>query len=1009
MRRFTLFSSVAAFPLLLASTTAFAQQTDQTDDQDDDQAAVEAETQADGDAGASKNEGQSIITVTGLRQSLESSQAIKRNADAILDAIVAEDIGKLPDDTAAESLARIAGVQVERFSDEANRVLIRGLPDVATSYNGREIFTAELRRVQLQDFPAQALAGIEVYKSGTADIIEPGLAGLVNVRTRRPFDFKNQVLAGGFRGTYNDQSRKTDFGGNVLFSDRWNVGDGEMGLLANVTYAQSSYYNGVRYNSDWIRDSYWSDIDTPGDTVRSHNDGNNGGDGYGFFRFPNNIGLYNDGGKRWRPSGNFAFQWAPNNNSEYYVEGIYQGYRGENFADNFDIPLELWGPDSTPPVFTNVELYPGQSYSDTQFFDNGFPDATTAPQAQSFRKSLGSDPQGYRSTSKGETNTYQIAAGGKWEADRVTLSTDFAYTWSRYTSDAFSLDFFTQGAQTVDTNFNTDGGQAFSFPNWDPSDPSGYFWRGYYNAEYDVSGAGLQWRGDIDLDTEWDFLPKLKFGLRVTSRDANQDKNVSRYTDAVRQLDIPLSDLPLGGPLVLTTDPFRGNAQGFTQYLAPTRNAIFGNREELRQFTVDRLQELVALYPNDPRYARELAQWQSEGVPDDPFQTNLFHAKEDTYAAYLQGKYQFLVGDVEVLGVVGARGVITHGSVTGNSLICTTQPPTEDTCTRELRTEKQDYFDLLPNASMVIKFTPKIQLRFGYTQTRTKPDFGALNPSLDIRPVYYAPCGDPGDPDYDPTGMSCLTPGGYYPDYRGRQGNPNLKPFTSKNYDVSLEYYFSRTGYVSVSAFYRDIFGFTTDIPRRIVDPVYGQLELTGPINAADATIKGAEANFQTFFDFLPEPFNGFGVSANVTYLKGTNSRPIPSSYDAVTQTFADYVDQPIEGLSKWTYNFAAFYEKSGLTARISYNKRDTWLYGYGFDFENGQGYTGRGTAPVSRLDAGVSYDITKNFTLSVDASNILAKPFKNYTAYQAGRQYPIDVRDEGRYFGFGLRFRFGE
>ncbi|WP_202948062.1 TonB-dependent receptor plug domain-containing protein [Caulobacter sp. AP07] len=150
------------------------------------------------------------VVVTGLRQSLRSAQQIKRNSDAILDAVVAEDIGKLPDNTAAETLARITGVQVERFSDEANRVLIRGLPDVATTYNGREIFTAELRRVQLQDFPAQALAGIEVYKSGTADIVEPGLAGLINVRTRRPFDFKDWFVGGGVRGTYNDQTRKYD-------------------------------------------------------------------------------------------------------------------------------------------------------------------------------------------------------------------------------------------------------------------------------------------------------------------------------------------------------------------------------------------------------------------------------------------------------------------------------------------------------------------------------------------------------------------------------------------------------------------------------------------------------------------------------------------------------------------------------------------------------------------------------------------------------------------------------
>lgn len=995
MRRFPLLSSVAALPLILAASPALAQDADE--DSPDVEAQEDASPEADDDADA--NEGQSVIVVEGLRQSLETSQRLKRESDSIIDAIVAEDIGKLPDDTAAESIARIAGVQVTRFSDEANGVLIRGLPDVATSYNGREIFTAELRRVQLQDFPAQALAGIEVYKSGTADIIEPGLAGLVNVRTRRPFDFKGQVIAGGGRTTYNDQSEKFDFGGNVLFSDRWDMENGgEIGLLANVTYAQSQYYNGARYNSDWIRDSYWSDIGEQGNAVRDQLPN-------GLFLFPNNVGLYNDGGKRWRPSGNFALQYAPNDTSEYYIEGIYQGYRGENFADNFDIPLELWGPDGNPPVFTNVVLLDGESY-DTVDLGVGW---TTFPQVQSLTKSSGSDPQGYRSTSKGETNTYQIAAGGAWEAGRATLSTDFAYTWSRYTDEAYSLDFVTQGARTVDINFNQDGGVAFDFPDWDATDPSNYLWRGYYNRAYDVSGEGWQWRADLDYETDWDLFPKFAIGYRITSRDAKQDKNVARYAYTV-PLEVPYSDLPLGGSLELTTDPFRGNAQGFTQYLAPTRGAIFDNREALRLYTVAALEQLVAMFPDDAGYQADLARWQTEEVPDDPFGTALFDAQENTYAAYFQGKYQFMLGGLEVDGVLGTRAVITDGSVTGLSLICTANPPTADNCSREERTEKQDYLDVLPNASMRIKFGPEVQLRLGFTETRTKPNFGDLNPSLDIRPVFYPPCGDPGDPDYDPTGRACLTPGGYYPDYRGGSGNPKLKPFTSNNFDASLEWYFSRTGYVSVAGFYRDIYGFTQGVTRRIVDPVYGQLELSGPVNASDAKIKGAEVNFQTFFDFLPEPWNGFGMSANVTYLEGKNRRPNFASYDPVTDTFTEEGEYlPIEGLSKWTYNTALFYEKGPLTARISYNKRSNWLYGYGQDFDNSQAYIGRGTLARDRLDAGVSYDITENFTLSADVSNILANPFENYTAYQPGRTSPIDVRDEGRYFGFGLRFRFGE
>lgn len=956
MRRSALMLTVAAVPMLLASMSAHAQQ---------------STTQTTSSAGN--------IVVTGIRQSLETSQAIKRDSDAIVDAIVAEDIGKLPDNTAAESIARIAGVQVNRFSDEANGILIRGLPDVATSYNGREIFTAELRRVQLQDFPAQALAGIEVYKSGTADIIEPGLAGLVNVRTRRPFDFKSMVVAGGARGTYNDQSKKYDPSGNVLFSDRWSIGDGEMGFLANVTYAQSQYYNGVRYNSTWIRDSYWSDIGMQGTNVRNTPE-------VGMFRFPNNIGLYNDGGKRFRPSGNFALQYSPNNDLELYVEGIYQGYRGRGYADSFDVPLEGWGPNNTPPVFNDVVLIDGTD------------------QAASLTKTSGAAPQGYRNTTQDYTNTYQIAAGAKWTTDRAVLSTDFAYTWSRYHRENYSLDFRTVGVESVNAEFNRNGAVYFDLGNWDPLDPANYIFRGYYEALFDVSGKGWQWRGDLDLDTEWDFMPTLKVGLRATDRDGKLNSNASRYAD-VSVAGIPYANLPIGD-LVPTINPFRGGYSGFSQYLTTQRNGIYGNREALRQFTYDTLTDLTAGYPGNGisagdynYFLQQLPYFSTEGIQPGP--TSTWQTREKTYAAYAQGKYRFNVGSFDIDGVLGLRAVITNGKSTGVSTLCIRNNPDDETdgsCTVQYtpRTEKQDYVNFLPNASMRIKLTSKLQLRFGYTKTRTKPNFSDLSPALDVRPVVY-------------NNSNPRQPGLFNADYSGRAGNPNLKPFTSTNYDASLEWYFSKTGYISGAVFYRDIFGFTTYVPLDSADPVLGRIRVVRPINAADAKIKGFEINAQTFLDFLPSPWNGLGFAANVTYLSGKNRVPSPNDYDPETETFSSPgVYQKILGLSKWTYNLSAFYEKGGLTSRISYNRRSNWVNGYGFDEVVGN-YTGNGTRTRDRLDASVSYDITRNFTISADVSNILAHPFQNYVTYAPGRTYPIDLRDEGRYYGLGIRFRFGE
>ena len=954
----SLFLSVAPIALISIATPAFAQTAAADAPAAAQEAAGDQSAEAPKTDEDAKPKGDAIV-VTGIRQSLRSSQAIKRNSDSILDAIVAEDIGKLPDVTAAESIARIAGVQVTRFSDEANGILIRGLPDVATSYNGREIFTAELRRVQLMDFPAQAIQGLEVYKSGTADIIEPGLAGLVNVRTRRPFDFKGRMIGGGVRGTYNDQSRKKDLNGNILFSDRWKVGDGEMGFLANATYAQQQYYNGVRYNSTWIRDTTWSTIDSPG---------------VDFFHYPNNIGLYNDGGKRVRPSANFALQWAPNSDLDIYVEGIWQGYRGETFADNFDVPLELWGPGGNRPVFTNVTLLEGTD------------------QAETLTKTEGSDPQGYRNTGKDQTNTFQIASGAKWQRGSVILSTDLAYSWSRYNRDRWSVDFRTRGARTVDVDFNRDGGVAFNFPNWDPFNADNYIFRGYWNETYDVKGAGLQWRGDAKYDTGLNFLPVIQAGLRLTDRTSQQVKYGSRYAD-VSDAQIPFADLPVGD-LVRTTDPFRGNAQGFTQYLSIPYTGIVNNAEALRQFTYNALVDLIAAQPNNQYFKDRLAEFSTEDIQTDPSQG--WKGKERTYAAYLQGKYKFSVGAIDVDGVVGVRVVKTDGSTHGVSTVCLLDPDGDScTMTKTPRTEKQQYTDVLPNASMRIKLKPELQLRLGYTQTRTKPEFRDLNPALFINPVYY-------DDD------AVQIPGRTYPNYTGSSGNPGLKPFTSNNYDASLEYYFSSTGFVSAAAFYRDLYGFTTWVTRFRDDPTYGTLQLSSPINAADGKIKGLEFNAQTFLDFLPRPWNGFGVSGNLTLLKGKSR--YPNGYNPETDQFegpGQYLKIP--GLSKVTYNLAVFYEKGPIQARVSYNRRSDWVNWYSQDPDSGDQYTGSGTHARDRLDASISYDVTKNFTLNADFSNILAKPFNNYVSYAPGRTFPIDVRDEGRYYGLGLRFRFGE
>ena len=122
------------------------------------------------------------VVVTGVRKSIGSALDIKKLAQQVEDSIVAEDIGKLPDNNVIEALQHLTGVQISRNAAEANQLLIRGLPDIETLLNGREIFTSTGRFVDLQDIPAELLSRVDVVKSPTAADVAGGIAGVVDVR-----------------------------------------------------------------------------------------------------------------------------------------------------------------------------------------------------------------------------------------------------------------------------------------------------------------------------------------------------------------------------------------------------------------------------------------------------------------------------------------------------------------------------------------------------------------------------------------------------------------------------------------------------------------------------------------------------------------------------------------------------------------------------------------------------------------------------------------------------------
>ncbi|HKO71914.1 MAG TPA: TonB-dependent receptor [Bradyrhizobium sp.] len=216
------------------------------------------------------------IIITGIRQSLRNSQEIKRNSDTVVDAITAQDIGALPDRSVTEALQRVPGVAINRFSGasdpdhfsvEGSGVTIRGLTFVASEFNGRDTFSTGVygQGINFQDVPAELLGSVEVYKEETADRLEGGLSGTVNMNLRLPFDNKGFHVGYDLEANYGDLDKKWSPVGSLLASDTWDTGIGRIGILGAVSYSRLfSRSDSIRVSNFQTRDGSYTNNNSSG-------------------------------------------------------------------------------------------------------------------------------------------------------------------------------------------------------------------------------------------------------------------------------------------------------------------------------------------------------------------------------------------------------------------------------------------------------------------------------------------------------------------------------------------------------------------------------------------------------------------------------------------------------------------------------------------------------------------------------------------------------------------------
>ncbi|MTV39830.1 TonB-dependent receptor [Duganella radicis] len=631
-----------------------------------------------------------VVQVTGVRKAAQSAQTIKRNADEVLDSIVAEEAGKFPDKNVAEVLGRVSGVQIRREFGEASSVIVRGLPGLVTLLNGREVYTANGRSLYLADIPTTMLQRVDVYKTQSADMVEGGTAGVIDVRTSRPFDFKGFTANINGRVEHRDKSKADDPQLSGMVSNRWKTGIGEIGVLAGLSFQKGTYHDEVTWNSP------------PDKTVTS--DPNITG--------PYDLGHVNYTGIRNRWAGNWAVQWRPNRDVEVYAEGWstridhdaerqffvgHQGWLAQPWTASGDID---WGNAlRTNPTYT---LFPGTNQIATI--------SATRPAGNYHFFTLSSNQ-----TPQDDSTGHQGAVGARWNVTpELRVTSELARTYTHWEQSLPIMELLADPPAVTGKTY-VNGGAWFDYPGYNMMDPKNYRMGAFLDLWQASRGASNDWRADATYNNgDESFFREFSAGVRVAKR-------TSSYMHESNGFMGPRFGMPDIGSVPGMACPSMplANDYGMNQWLVVCADYQHANLDATRKL-----------------YGRS-------GKSDpDPF--SLYNNQEDTRAFYGKTRFGFQAGAIPVEGTAGVRLVRTELDVNGFSNVNNTPVAAN---------RKSSDTDVLPNLTMKALLSKDWIARFNAGKAIQRPDFGAFNPGQfvssapDTLGVYD---GNGGNPDLKP-------------------------------------------------------------------------------------------------------------------------------------------------------------------------------------------------------------------------------------------------------------------
>lgn len=927
-----------------------------------------AQDVAQGAAQANSDEGVADIVVTGFRQSLGAAINLKRQSVGSVDAIVAEDIAKFPDQNLAESLQRIPGISIQRDGGEGRaitvrglgaqftRVRVNGLETVATSTDGAS--SNRDRSFDFNVFASELFSSLVVHKTAEASLDEGSLGAVVDLNTGNPLAGKEGfTLVGSATGSYNDLSKKWGPRGAALLS--WKSADGQWGVALSAAYSKLDTLQMGNNTVRWSQARFDSVNGTPCfyQSATSSNGTANAGGVYTNGRvaacdkaalaFHPRIPRYGEiAQERERIGITGSIQWSPSDATKVSIDGLFSRFR--------ETREEKWGEVLLRSNERSIDVVNPAYDSNNNMISATLNDAWVRTEHY-LRKS--------------QTKFYQLGA-----------------TWDQDLSDTFRFTML-GGFSKSDASIPVETTIVF-----DDRDAQGY--------SYDYS----------DMRS-----PVLKFGTSVTDpanfqlaeiRD-RPSNTVNRFKTAQLRTEWDLTEgftIKAGG----MWRKFDFEAVAFQRDTAVCGNGgrdlvlgtitcsasnLFGPTAVYGFQATSALSQLYTLgQAGQP--AGTTSQWLIPNLDTATAFTKLYDrpllldvgnnrsVTEEVTGGYLQFDAK---GDLLGLeyalnaGVRYARTAQASTGINGTTAV----------------TIKRSYEDWLPAVNLALFPVSDVVIRAAVADVVTRPTLGSLTPG--------------GSAD------------GFQ--YRVNFGNPFLDPYRATSYDLAVEWYFAPQSIFSVALFKKDVQSFPvaatisnatfteTGLPASVLvssspaalnpalqsQPIW---TIGTTVNGKGASLKGAEIALQLPFTFLPGILKNFGMIANATFISSSADYNVQGPAVVPGGGLVSGIrTNTLFGVSKRAYNGTIYYEDAKFSARMSATYRSAYA-----DQNSGTGNVFEGYNSTVNVDASVRYKLTDWIELSLEGINLTDEYRDRYTDLDANRNY--EYLHFGRTFQVGARFK---